>query len=934
MSYLRLKLGANAPRQVVLDAALGQQQIFVREDQELRQLTFAQQGGFANPTFVGQLEISADAPYHATNGPEKVYSTARVKYRGKLASASGRAFILIGGGQSQGAGATGNFAGQTPAGSGAITLLPPMSTRLWMPNGGVTPQQGGLDSSIKNVLIDPSRYSSFVPAYEGANPDADRETQWMAMAEVLAANLPPEDDVIVFGFPVGSTEFSDLIFGFGVAWAANTAYEVNDVRRPPVLNGYKYVVVSVSGTGTSGAVGPTWSEDPEELIIDNAGANQVVWQLLGPETEAVPATNIKRVAAAAVDFALSRDKTPIILVYGHNGNEGNNDAIATANWKANLGQCRTWIDAELQPLTGQVDPILLLLPFTNYPRTSINHDPASNIIDAWTANTQYQVDDVVRAVTLPVDFQLRVVSISGTGTSGAVEPVWDDTLGNTTTDNAGANQVVFEAEALNPDTSHMGKVSNVQLGAEEYCRENTDALGYAQYHHFADSVTGAAHYSPSQEHRFNGELSGHKLVRYLATGERLHPYVVSAERIVTEREVTLTLSQAGQVDTTLVVPPPSYGIGYEDAAGIVDVTDPLTHVFSEGNTVLTVTLAEDPSGDGDEVLSVACNNADEFDPPDVSSYPYVNPNYGNGNTVGQRSNFRAVEQIGYSTSTGRPLYEYFPHQLINVNVYAAQLALKEIFEDIGLTMDLVLDFRDIRCCDGVSQIITDLAAVPHNYQFGSTSGVDAEDPTLVGVAGALDDSVYVQFGGNDALTPEASYTTFDHWHKADAQYVVGALYRTPSGLSNQQHLFSNVRDFSSSKLGFQFRLNTSGQPGLAVTDATGNASMFGRNLGGTTIFNAWAFAMMGINATTGVGWGLSTSLAGVPLEFDVDYANPGTGAPDSSGPAIGKSGTADLSPEYLANQARVACVFAGNTWYTASQMMPVYRSLQRIFPTI
>ena len=37
----------------------------------------------------------------------------------------------------------------------------------------------------------------------------------------------------------------------------------------------------------------------------------------------------------------------------------------------------------------------------------------------------------------------RVTSVSGTGTTGAAAPVWNNTVGGTTTDNAGANQVVW-----------------------------------------------------------------------------------------------------------------------------------------------------------------------------------------------------------------------------------------------------------------------------------------------------------------------------------------------------------------------------------------------------------------------------------------------------------------------------------------------------------
>ena len=73
---------------------------------------------------------------------------------------------------------------------------------------------------------------------------------------------------------------STLTATFQVAlWAANTAYAVG--TRIVDSNGNIEQVVSISGTGTSGATQPTWSTTLGGQTTDNAGGNQVVWQNAG-----------------------------------------------------------------------------------------------------------------------------------------------------------------------------------------------------------------------------------------------------------------------------------------------------------------------------------------------------------------------------------------------------------------------------------------------------------------------------------------------------------------------------------------------------------------------------------------------------------------------------------------------------------------------------
>lgn len=67
-------------------------------------------------------------------------------------------------------------------------------------------------------------------------------------------------------------------------------------------------------------------------------------------------------------------------------------------------------------------------------------------LTAWAAGTVFTLGQYVRQLATPAVNSERVfkaTSISGTGTSGAAEPSWNLTAGATTTDNAGANQIIW-----------------------------------------------------------------------------------------------------------------------------------------------------------------------------------------------------------------------------------------------------------------------------------------------------------------------------------------------------------------------------------------------------------------------------------------------------------------------------------------------------------
>jgi len=67
-------------------------------------------------------------------------------------------------------------------------------------------------------------------------------------------------------------------------WSAVTGYLANDVAVPSSarFNGYWFQVASILGSGTSGGTEPSWPSTVGATVIDNPGANQVVWKCTGP----------------------------------------------------------------------------------------------------------------------------------------------------------------------------------------------------------------------------------------------------------------------------------------------------------------------------------------------------------------------------------------------------------------------------------------------------------------------------------------------------------------------------------------------------------------------------------------------------------------------------------------------------------------------------
>lgn len=157
------------------------------------------------------------------------------------------------------------------------------------------------------------------------------------------------------------------------------------------------------------------------------------------------------------------------------------------------------------------------------------------------------------------------------------------------------------------------------------------------------------------------------------------------------------------------------------------------------------------------------------------------------------------------------------HQVIAASGGVAK-GLFSMIQEAGLSTNcvLALDAGDISSYAGSgAQQWTDLSGSGHHYNRGSTSGVDATDPTLAGTAGALDETNYWStFAGSPPFSIVSGPTTFDDaWAQSGGKFTIACvLYLSSAGF----------RGICGNTTG----ANPAGNGGLMVsTIGAGNASL-------------------------------------------------------------------------------------------------------------
>lgn len=108
------------------------------------------------------------------------------------------------------------------------------------------------------------------------------------------------------GASLASPTHTEYYFGasgtgtqWGTPWAATTAFTLGQIIRQatPTSPPYGQVAVSTSGTGTSGSSEPTWPTTPGNTVVDNSGANQIIWSNLGESVTVYSSANFQWTSA-------------------------------------------------------------------------------------------------------------------------------------------------------------------------------------------------------------------------------------------------------------------------------------------------------------------------------------------------------------------------------------------------------------------------------------------------------------------------------------------------------------------------------------------------------------------------------------------------------------------------------------------------------------
>lgn len=209
------------------------------------------------------------------------------------------------------------------------------------------------------------------------------------------------------------------------SWIYSTAYSLGNYVIPTVDNGYSYECTSA---GTSAVYEPTWPTTIGDTVVDGPE----IWEaekayILNDRITATTPDGITQYKCTNAGY--SGDTEPSWdTVIGHTTDDGPSD------WAADTYYSYGDIRVPTTPngyryivsnagASGNIEPVWnTVVGGITYDRHSI-----------WQATTSYLVGDI-RTATLPDGVrQYRCIS---PGTSGGVEPTWNVTLGENTTDGA------------------------------------------------------------------------------------------------------------------------------------------------------------------------------------------------------------------------------------------------------------------------------------------------------------------------------------------------------------------------------------------------------------------------------------------------------------------------------------------------------------------
>lgn len=737
-----------------------------------------------------------------------------------------------------------------------ITTTAPLPGTLLCFNGGPNPLQANPSAVSKTLAVQPANYATLVDARE-LNPFVARETWLTAAGEVIAAAVKPGDKVLIVNTGLGSCSFTELVQGFPGSRATFSAS----------ITGTTMTVTNVTITAGDGLTNGLVISGPGVIpgtVITGVplDPNGVPTGVEGPYTVS-PAQTV-----ASFTGATTADPAPM-----------------------------PW--SNLETLTAAAVQKAAALGLT--PRIAaflFNQGEAEQSVAVVASrttqlNTLRAKVDSLKAITGQTQDILIVHPQVGA-------PIYD--INHTPATNIRNNS---------PDVSLMNTVSPATIAAELAARTIPNFATFAQYDQDSPSTPGV-HYR-GMGHSQMGEKAGNLVLDWLEGKSTTHPYVVSLTGLLKTSVRRLLLSEDAVIDETLVSDPGQKGVRYYDDAGEV----PITSVSISG-PVVTLAMARMPSGVS-ERAEVACSNGLALGSYTGTVWPFIAPPTYLGPKHGQRAPIRAAATRWRSQRTGRPLDRYLAHQKVAATPTSGAATTMGVFSDLGVTPTLVLSASDPLSYPGSGQAWTDRAQGA-TYQFGTTSGAEASDPTFsAGPPPAF------LFDGGDSFVRTAGAAAFADLHKAGSAYVIAVLYRVGS-LAANQHLVSTCRNTSGGGAGIAVRVSTAGRFGLSVR-GDANSVVMAYNSPEVVPINTWRVGMIGVDVSAGTLWHISSG-APTAAYSATAYTSPSAAAAESAA-TIGKNGAAvsDASAVKLAAGGGIAELAVG-PYQTAEKMMPLFLALQ------
>jgi len=278
-----------------------------------------------------------------------------------------------------------------------------------------------------------------------------------------------------------------------------------------------------------------------------------------------------------------------------------------------------------------------------------------------------------------------------------------------------------------------------------------------------------------------------------------------------------------------------------------------------------------------------------------------------------------------------PIHNFIAPMIAGSSAKVVPVTLAQLFSDIGVTAELILDAGDASSYGGSGQTWSDVSGAGNHFYLGSGSGADGADPTFNGSSGDL--GSYWTFDGGDyfSLVAGSNPAAFETLHKNNAALDMGALFKMPASAVGSLGLFTTRS--SANDVGAQFNSEYWGSDNYRhnffVKNGTGNA--FAASPSSGEADDQWLYYGVHIDEATGAGGGfyvLNTGYkqVGGSDTFDATYTSPS--ASSASGKAhIGAYQTSGPPAAQAAGSA-LACFFLNTgTLMTADQHFAIGENL-------